>query len=149
MTTIYLVKEADSGHPGSWPGPPKLRPLTREGRRQARDLATHLEARPISRILTGPNLRCRETVIPLADARGLAIESDEALGDVAGVKRALDLIRAAGAGPPPGPLLICAHADLVDAMVAQLVLDGWVDEDGGSLQDGILWQLEEPATTAG
>ncbi|MGA7912566.1 MAG: histidine phosphatase family protein [Candidatus Dormiibacterota bacterium] len=142
--TIYLVKEADSGSPGSWPGPSRLRPITREGRRQARALVACLEGRPISRILTGPNLRCRETVMPLADARDLVIESDHALGEVAEVDRALAVVR----GTAARPLLVCTHSSLVDAMVGRLLLDGWLVEDGADLTDGFVWLVEDVVVEA-
>lgn len=143
--TIYLVKEADSGSPDSWPGPSRLRPITREGWRQATALIACLGGRPISRILTGPNLRCRETVMPLADARELVIESDQALGELAEVNRALEVARKAAARP----LLVCTHASLVDAMVSKLLLDGWVDDDVADLKDGSVWLVEEVVLEAG
>jgi phosphohistidine phosphatase SixA len=136
--TIYLVKEAHSGSPDSWPAPARQRPITAEGWRQARALVACLAARPISRILISPCLRCRETVTPLARARGLAVESDPALGEVASVTRALALIRRAAALP----LLVCTHASLVDALVGQLLLEGWSNEDDVSPADGLVWLIE-------
>jgi 8-oxo-dGTP diphosphatase len=115
--TVYLVKEADSGGRQSWLGAAHLCRITSEGWRQARALAGILDDRPISRILTSPSIRCRETVVPLARARGLAIESDPALGEVASVARALSLIRNAAAHP----LLVCMHVSLVNALVGSAV----------------------------
>lgn len=137
--TIYLVKEADSGSPSSWPGPARLRPITREGRRQAKALVACLQGHPISRVLTGPNLRCRETVMPLADARDLVIESVHDLGEMADVDRALEVVR----GAASRPVLVCTCASLVDAMVGKLLLDGWMVEDDVAVADGFVWLVED------
>lgn len=137
--TIYLVKEGDSGNPASWPGPSRFRPLTREGRRQAHALVACLEGRPVTKILTGTSLRCRETVIPLADARDLEIESTPILDEPANVARAFDLALGAAAGP----LLVCACASLVDAIVGKLYVDGWIDEDRADLGEGLVWLVED------
>lgn len=77
--------------------------------------------------------------MPLADARDLVIESDHALGEMAEVDRALEVVRAAAARP----LLVCTYASLVDAMVGKLLLDGWMVEDGVAVADGFVWLVED------
>jgi len=138
--TVYLVKEADSGRAERWLGPPTLRPLSREGWRQAAALVECFEARPISRIVAGPNLRCRETVSPLAESRGLNVESGAALAEGADPSLAFELVRTAIAGRP---IVLCAHAGLINALVQLLVAEGWVNEDGGDVIDGIVWAVGE------
>ena len=50
------------------------RPLSPLGHRRARRLVDHLREVPIDQVLSGPSLRCRQTVVPLAEDRGLDIE---------------------------------------------------------------------------
>jgi phosphohistidine phosphatase len=81
---LYLVRHAQAA-PGE---PDELRPLTREGREQARALGERLrdeEARPDA-LLTSPLLRARETGGELARALEIEAEPDERLAPGASVE---------------------------------------------------------------
>src|SRR5215469_6399383 len=116
---IYLVREADAGGRFAWPGPDRLRPLTSSGWRQARELAERMDGMSVSRIVSSPWLRCQQTVLPLAEAHQLPIESEAALGQVASVERALHLLAEAGDGT-----VICSHPDLLFAVIERLRVAG-------------------------
>ncbi len=80
---LYLVRHAQAA-PGE---PDELRPLTREGREQARALGERLrdeEARPDA-VVTSPLLRARETGGELARALEVEAEPDERLSPGASV----------------------------------------------------------------
>ena len=86
---LYLVRHAEAA-PGD---PDELRPLTREGRRQARELGKRMlgeDAAPAV-ILTSPLLRARETGGELARAFDIQSVPDERLAPGASV----DDVRAA------------------------------------------------------
>ena len=72
---LYLVRHAKAA-PGD---PDQLRPLTPEGREQARLLADRLADERPDAIVTSPLLRARETADVLARACGLEAEPDERL----------------------------------------------------------------------
>jgi phosphohistidine phosphatase SixA len=112
---IYLVREADAGGRFAWPGPDRLRPLTGSGWRQARELAERMDGMTVTRIVSSPWLRCQQTVLPLAEAHQLPIESEAALGQVASVERALRLLAEAGHGT-----VLCSHPDLLFAVIERL-----------------------------
>src|SRR5258708_26004837 len=95
---IYLVREADAGGRFSWPGPDRLRPLTAIGWQQAQELAERLDGVSIARIVSSPWLRCQQTVLPLAEARQLPIDSEAGLGQIASVDPTPRLLAA-----PHGP----------------------------------------------
>jgi phosphohistidine phosphatase len=81
---LYLVRHAQAA-PGE---PDELRPLTREGREQARALGERLRdenARPDA-LLTSPLLRARETGGELARALEIEAEPDERLAPGASVE---------------------------------------------------------------
>jgi phosphohistidine phosphatase SixA len=86
---LYLVRHAEAA-PGQ---PDELRPLTQQGRAQARSLGERLreeDAAPAV-VLTSPLLRARETGDELARAFGVEAEPDERLAPGASV----DDVRAA------------------------------------------------------
>jgi broad specificity phosphatase PhoE len=116
---IYLVREADAGGRFAWPGPDRLRPLTTAGWQQARELAERLDGMAVGRIVSSPWLRCQQTVLPLAEAHRLPIDSEMALGQVASVDRALRLLGEAADGT-----VICTHPDLLFAVIERLRCGG-------------------------
>src|SRR4051794_27457808 len=89
---LYLVRHAEAT-PGS---PDELRPLSDEGREQARELGERLGAEGVSPdvVLTSPLLRARETGEALARATGSRSETDGRLAPGA----TADTLREAVAG---------------------------------------------------
>jgi len=72
---LYLVRHARAA-PGD---PDELRPLTPEGREEARRLAERLAGERPDAVVTSPLLRARETAEVLARACGLEAVPDERL----------------------------------------------------------------------
>jgi 8-oxo-dGTP diphosphatase len=116
---IYLVREADAGDRNGWPGPDTLRPITKEGWRQARSLVELMRGLPVVRVLSSPSLRCRQTVGPLADKRGLEVETDRLLSDCFSVDVTLSALHRIG----DVPAVVCTHADVMDALLERLVAE--------------------------
>ena len=108
---VYLVRHATAGHRPSWEGDDRVRPLDDRGVRQAEGLVELLGRLDFARIVSSPAVRCVDTVVPLADGRGLRVEPSEALAEGAGREAALELFRAAG-----GPLVACVHGDMVEEL---------------------------------
>jgi 8-oxo-(d)GTP phosphatase len=111
---VYLVRHASAEARETWGGDDRLRPLDDRGLRQAEELVEQLGRREFRRIVSSPCVRCVETVVPLAHARGLAVEHAEALGEGADVEAALALFRSAGM-----PLVACVHGDLAEALLGE------------------------------
>jgi phosphohistidine phosphatase SixA len=123
---VYLVRHATAGHRASWEGDDDLlRPLDDRGRRQAEGLVELLGRREFERIVSSPAVRCVDTVVPLADSRGLTVEPSDALAEGAGREAALELFRAAA-----GPLVASVHGDTVEELT------------GGSAKKGSTTVLE-------
>jgi phosphohistidine phosphatase len=61
--SIYLLRHADAGDPGSWAGGDDERPLSKRGRKQARRLGRHLAdlGVEIDVVLTSPKVRAVDT----------------------------------------------------------------------------------------
>ena len=84
-------------HGHSAPGEPdSLRPLSDEGRDQARALGERLAALALDAVLTSPLLRARETAAAIARAAGLEPRSDDRLAPGATAEDVLAAVAGAG-----------------------------------------------------
>lgn len=116
---ILLVRHALAVPRGEWDGADQRRPLTRRGHRQAAGLVESVRPFAIDRIVASPTARCTATVAPLAEDRGLTIETSKFLREGRG-DRALDLVLAT-----PGDVLFCTHGDVVESVLRELRRTGW------------------------
>ncbi len=89
---LFLARHAAAaaGHPD------ELRPLTPEGRKQARALGERLVPERPDAILASPLLRARETAAAVADATGADIRIDERLAPGATAELVVEAAREAG-----------------------------------------------------
>ena len=116
---VYLVRHARAGKRADWEGDDRLRPLDERGRRQAQAFVDQLAEREFQRILSSPYARCVQSVIPLAAARGLEVESDDGLAEGAGADAALRLLRGVGEA-----VVACVHGDLVEELLGEKLKKG-------------------------
>ena len=124
---MLLLRHASSGNRLESPTLDRLRPLDRVGQAQARKLSQARAQYAIERIVSSPHRRCVETVRPLAEARGLEIETREALAPDARVEDTAALLDAL-----PDASLVCTHREAIERL-----FDGAVAcEKGGT------WVLE-------
>ena len=79
MNRLLLIRHAHAGDRARWRGPDDQRPLSEKGWRQARGLVALLSGDGLARVRSSPSLRCVQTVLPLAEARGLQVEEDPRL----------------------------------------------------------------------
>jgi phosphohistidine phosphatase SixA len=87
---LFLVRHAEAAAGD----PDDLRPLTPAGRDAARSLGARLAAEQPEAVVSSPLLRARETARAIADASGIAAETDEGLAPGANA----DDLRAATVG---------------------------------------------------
>jgi broad specificity phosphatase PhoE len=135
--TIYLVRHAKAGERGvgqdDW-----LRPLSRAGRTQARELIALLEGARFERILSSRYTRCMETVVPIAGERRLSIEVEESLGEGGDLEAVLAIVRkhiATGA-------VLCTHGDVIPAVLSSLAERGIDLGPDPRWPKGSTWVLE-------
>jgi phosphohistidine phosphatase SixA len=128
---MLLQRHASAGEPLDSPSLDRARPLDRIGRGDARRLAEVLAGYPIQRIVTSSHGRCKETVRPLAEARGLAIEWREELAPDAPLEDTNALL-----DELPDDALVCTHREVIerlfDGTVACEKGGTWVVERRGS-----------------
>jgi 8-oxo-(d)GTP phosphatase len=136
---MYLVRHVKAEDRASWREPDELRPISRAGRRQAERLVGAFEGVPLTRLLSSPFLRCIQTLEPLADARGIAIELAPALSEGQGPSGTLDLLVAAATD---GPAALSTHGDVMTLLIEDLMGRGIQPEDGKSgFKKGCIWAL--------
>jgi broad specificity phosphatase PhoE len=136
--TIYLVRHARAGERSSWRRDDWLRPLSRAGRSQARGLIPLLRDARFDRLLSSPYVRCLESLVPLAGARRLAIEPDDALGEGGDLDSVLTMVRKhMGAGA-----VLCSHGDVIPAVLAHLAASGVDIGKNPRCPKGCTWVLE-------
>jgi 8-oxo-(d)GTP phosphatase len=110
--SLLLVRHAWAGHTDGWDGDDDLRPLDDRGREQARALVALLAQYDVQRIVSSPATRCLDTVVPLAETRGLDIETRDELHFARHESEGADLVRSlAGA-----PVVVCGHGGLETAL---------------------------------
>jgi phosphohistidine phosphatase SixA len=138
--TVYLVRHAVALSRKAWnQEDDDLRPLTPKGERQSAGLAALLNDAPVRRVLSSPALRCVETVRPLAEKLGLRVETTDALQEGAPVEKAYDLLKKVARKKSDS--LLCAHGDLVPALIEAVAHDG-TKTGPVRLAKGSIWKLE-------
>lgn len=128
------MRHAKAGSRSRFRGPDdSQRPLSDAGHAQARALATRLAPLGVARLISSPYTRCRQTLAPLAEELGIAVESSPALSEGAGPTGALAIVEAADA-----PVALCTHGDVVGDVLARLDRRG-IALEGDSLAKGSIW----------
>jgi 8-oxo-(d)GTP phosphatase len=137
-SALYVVRHAKAGIRAAWSGPDEERPLTRRGRKQARRLVERFQGLEIRRILSSPFLRCVQTVEPLGEARGLAVEAIPELREGASVEELLGAL----ASLDEGPTVVCGHGTEIRSMIDRLEAGGATIEGARGIAKGSVWVLD-------
>ena len=96
-----------------------LRPLSPIGQDQAMRLVALWRDQPLKRVLSGPAVRCKQTVEPLASALGLEVEEADALHE-GNAAEALELIHSL-VGEDAA---VCTHGDVIPDVLQHLESEG-------------------------
>ena len=137
-SALYVVRHAKAGIRAAWSGPDEERPLTRRGRKQARRLVERFQGLEIRRILSSPFLRCVQTVEPLGEVRGLAVEAIPELREGASVEEFLGAL----AWLDEGPTVVCGHGTEIRSMIDRLEAGGATIEGARGIAKGSVWVLD-------
>ena len=140
--TVYLIRHAKAGDRDTWCDDDRLRPLSGRGHRQARLLIEMLQDATFDRVLSSPFVRCMETVVPIAAARGLPVEPVEALAEGAPVDEALALVRKHSS---PGAIL-CIHGDVMPMLLDYYASVGIEIPKERQWPKGCTWALDTDST---
>lgn len=145
-SVLLVVRHAKAGNRSGWKGDDRLRPLSAAGQKQAQQIAELLPLYGPDRVVSAPQVRCRNTVAPLADALGLPIADDPLLSEPsyaddpdATLKRVQEL------AAQPGVTVVCSQGGVIPGVVAALARDAAlpvaVDVDDVPSKKGSTWVL--------
>ena len=97
-----------------------------------------LSHEPLDHIMSSPFVRCVETVLPLAESRGLAVEEVDALAEGTPLHQVLRLVEKTA----DTATVLCTHGDVVEEVLSHLA-DRRVPLDGGQVfAKGSAWVFE-------
>ena len=136
---MYLVRHAKAGNRLRWTEPDHIRPLTKGGLKQADALVELFADQPFSRLLSSPYVRCVQTFEPLAESRGLPLETASELGEGAPFGEALELMLSAATD---GPAALSVHGDLMMHAVEHALATGVRHQGPVEFKKGATWILD-------
>jgi broad specificity phosphatase PhoE len=144
---FVLVRHAHAGEKKSWHGPDTDRPLSTLGYWQARGLVAALDGIELRALFASPSSRCRQTLLPLAEARGLRIEDHPLLA----VDAQTDQLVAVLEAPEADGVVFCTHGEVLDALADPARARGaaWVPPAASTAKGGawIVDRRADPAPT--
>ncbi len=149
--TLYVVRHAKAGSRSAWPASDDLRPLTKPGRRQAEGVADALAGVGITRILSSPYVRCRQTVEPLGERTRLPVDLSDALSEGAAGVDTLALLDKLG----DESAALCTHGDVIGELLRYCHHHGVATGDRAhgegihlDLRDGVRGHRQRPLRRA-
>ncbi|WP_104523139.1 NUDIX hydrolase [Blastococcus atacamensis] len=123
--SLILVRHGKAGSSDAWDGPDEERPLTANGREQARQLAAVLPLFGPTTVATATPLRCRQTVTPLAEQLGLEVTELTEFGEPefgGDPHRALATAQRLLAAP--GLAVVCSQGGTIPTVLGALGVHG-------------------------
>jgi 8-oxo-dGTP diphosphatase len=135
--TVYLVRHAKAGSRKAWSDDDGLRPLSKAGHTQARAIAKSLAGAGITRIVSSPFVRCRETVEPLAQRLGVEVTLTDALAEGASLTDALRLVEKVS----DEDVALCSHGDVLAELLNHYARAG-VELDDDRMEKASVWVLD-------
>jgi phosphohistidine phosphatase SixA len=109
---LVLVRHAHAGSKRRWSGPDLQRPLSPRGRAQAEDLAVLLADLGVTRLLSSPALRCRQSLAPASEQLWVPVEPVGVLAADAPVEDLLQLL----GSPEVSGAALCTHGETLQAL---------------------------------
>jgi 8-oxo-dGTP diphosphatase len=135
--TLYLVRHAKAGSRSKWQDADERRPVSKPGRKQSIAIADALTDAGITKIVTSPYLRCRQTVEPLAGRAAVKIDLADGLAEGASLDESLvvvDKVIAENA-------VLCTHGDVIPNLLSHFQRHG-AHIDDNRFEKGSYWVLE-------
>jgi broad specificity phosphatase PhoE len=110
---VILVRHGLARSKSRWPGSDHDRPLVGVGRAQGESLVHRLRHDEVTAIFSSPAVRCRQTVGPLAAARGLAVLDEPRLAKDVPPRDLLRWLRR----PAQSGAVVCTHGEVFEALL--------------------------------
>ncbi|MGH2356590.1 MAG: NUDIX hydrolase [Candidatus Limnocylindria bacterium] len=140
---VLVVRHATAGSRADWAGDDFQRPLDDHGWAQADEIVRHLARFGIGEVISADNLRCVQTVEPLADALDLPIRREPLLsaeGYPGHEEEAVKAVRSAGSTGRDA--VVCSQGEVIPDLIERLAEeDGFLLEGPVQTRKGSIWAL--------
>lgn len=110
---LVVVRHGTAKSKRAWKGRDQDRPLTASGVKQAKAVSSRFGRYRPDQVLSSPSLRCMDTILPLASARGLRVERSDALGPDAGDEAVRLLRRLLTDSSSSATVVVCTHREVI------------------------------------
>ncbi len=117
---IFLVRHAEAGKRRHWAGDDFKRPISNRGRVQVAALDDILTRWPITRVLTSPYVRCRQTATPLASALATKSRVEPSLEEYQPPEQLANFIR----GLTGESVVMVSHGDVISGYIGMIAAEG-------------------------
>lgn len=141
--TLYLLRHASAGRPLPELSADQGRALDPRGRAQAQLLVAMFAGRQITELRSSPLMRCTQTLVPLAQERGVAITPDAAFAEGADPLVALEHCAAL-----PAHTVVCSHGDVIPEVITAMLRRGLEVKGPTGFRKASVWVLDRDATGA-
>jgi len=139
--TVYLLRHARAGRRSAWKGDDDLRPLTKVGRRQAAGIVDEVATARVTRIVSSPYVRCRQSVEPIAQRLRLPVDLADGLAEGADLHEVLRVLEKVS----DTTAVLCTHGDVIELLLDHLRREGVdVGKRRGRprMEKGSVWVLQ-------
>jgi phosphohistidine phosphatase SixA len=136
--TAYLVRHGSAGVRDDSDPADEDRPLDPTGHLQAEKLSDWLRHEPVTRIISSPYLRCRQSVQALAKQLGIEVESDDRLAEGTPVERSWDLLTEVA----DVTVVLCSHGDVIPDLIRRAQGRGMHVPGKSGCAKGSVWTLQ-------
>lgn len=133
---LALVRHAHAGKRADWTGDDDLRPLSKKGRRQSKQLVQVFRRRRITSLTTSPLRRCVQTLTPLASATRRDLTTDQRLAEGASLTDLTNLLAGLGDGG-----VCCSHGSEIGMLLDHLASSNNAFPKQIRKQKGSTWWL--------
>jgi phosphohistidine phosphatase SixA len=137
VEVVILVRHAHAGNKAQWHQDDGLRPLTRRGLAQAESLVRSLGEDDVSVVWSSAAVRCRQTVEPLAVARGVIVQNHVLLAKDAPTDVLLDWLLAHASAP----WVLCTHGEVFSSLLGAARSSGLVTAPAVVTEKGAAWRV--------
>ncbi len=134
---VYLMRHAKAGERRIWEDDDVLRPLSKQGWKQADLVCARLAGKGATTLYSSPYVRCVQTLEPLGKHLGVPVIQDSRLCEGEAFEPVLDLI----AEVPDGAVL-CSHGDIVPAVIEALYRRGMEVQTPPDWRKATTWVLK-------
>lgn len=136
--SLFLIRHAKAGKRSQWDADDSLRPLVEIGLKQSESIAESIVRLSPTALFSSPYVRCMQTLQPLAQLRGLTVQSHHLLAEGADFVATVEWIHTLSDGT-----VMCSHGDVIPQVINALERRGMEVSGFRDSRKGSVWVLDK------